>query len=161
MLESLLIAISLVTASGWWSSRRKFIRLRTETDRKGSREITEILPEVAHHAWLSMYSTLFSISVYPPFINESKDHDWGHQFTKLGDEYREKLHEAQRDWFEKYDANQLSPLNFAQEALTSFDKVLTKYRKEIETAHHNLMKQYEGKPMPVRDQNGFNWVRIW
>jgi len=108
-----------------------------------------------------MYSTLFSISIYPPFIDESKDQDWGYKFTQLGDEYREQLHEAQRDWFEKFKDDQLSPLDVAKEALASFDKVLTKYRKEIDVAHDHLMKDYEGQPMPIRDQNGFNWVKIW
>ena len=155
-----MLALIFVSTFGWWATRRKLTSLDAENTRRGAREIDEVLPEVAQSAWLAMHDTLFSISMYRPFLDDSDD-DWGDRWSQLGIEYRASLTEAQVKWFEKYQNTNLSPLEFAKAALTSFDEVLEKYRNEIDQAHSLLMKRYEGKTMPRRNQDGFNWVKIW
>ena len=155
-----MLALILVSTFGWWRTRRKLISLQAEDARRSAREMNEILPEIAQHAWLTMHSTLFSISIYPPFVNTSQDEDMEFH-NQLGNEYRESLHKATNKWLETFENNQFSPLEFAKAALASFDEALEKYRFEIDQAHDLMMKRYEGKAMPRRDQNGFNWVKIW
>ncbi len=121
-----------------------------------SREMDEVLPEIAHQAWIVMHSTLFSISMYPPFSDET-----GMEFTQLGNEYRDSLLEAEHKRSPFSRKTQLSPLDFAKAALSCFDEVLEKYRTEINLAHKRMMKRYEGETMPVRNQDGFNWVKLW
>lgn len=116
----------------------------------------EVLPEIAHQAWIVMHSTLFSISMYPPFSDET-----GMEFTQLGNEYRDSLLEAEHKRSPFSRKTQLSPLDFAKAALSCFDEVLEKYRTEINLAHKRMMKRYEGETMPVRNQDGFNWVKLW
>lgn len=157
----LLLSLLLITGLGWRSTRRKLSKHRQEIGRENSREMDEVLPEVAQGAWLTMYSTFFSISMYPPFLNKSGNGSWDETWTQLGIEYREALTEAQVKWFEKHQNTDLSPLEYAVGALTSFDEVLKKYRSEIDLAHSRMMKRYEGQTMPLRDQQGFNWVKIW
>ena len=156
-----MLALILISTFGWWVTWRKLSRLQKETNRINSREMDEVLPEVARHAWITMYSTYFSISMYRPFLDESDDDHWGDRWTQLGIEYRDSLTEAQVKWFEKYQNTNLSPLEYAVGALTSFDAVLNKYRTEIDLAHKTMMQRYEGETMPVRNQDGFNWVKIW
>ena len=155
-----MLALILVSTFGWWRTRRKLISLQAEDARRSAREMNEILPEIAQGAWLTMHTTLSSISIYPPFVNTSQDEDMEFH-NQLGNEYRESLHKATNKWLETFENNQLSPLEFAKAALTAYDEVLEKYRNEINQAHSLLMKRYEGKTMPHRDQNGFNWVKIW
>ena len=155
-----MLALILVSTFGWWTTRRKLTSLQAADARRSAREMDEVLPEIAQSAWITMHSTLFSISIYPPFVNTSQDEDTEFN-NQLGNEYRDSLHEAERKWLETFENNQLSPLEFAKAALASFDEALEKYRTEIDQAHSLLMKRYEGKAMPRRDQNGFNWVKIW
>ena len=154
-----MLALILISTFGWWTNRRKLTSLQAEDARRSAREMNETLPEIAHHAWVTMHDTLSSISIYPPFVNTSQDKDMEFH-NQLGNEYRESLHEAERKWLE-LDNNQLSPLEFAKAALTSYDEVFEKYRTAIDQAHSLMMKGYEGKTMPRRDQNGFNWEKIW
>ena len=158
----------LISTFGWWNSGRKLSSLRAENLRISSREMDEVLPEIAHQAWIVMHSTLFSISPYPPFGEEAegaegaKDQYWAAS-TRLGKEYFEALQEAERNWTSRYfsHAAELSPLDYSKAALSCFDEVLEKYRTEIDLAHKRMMKRYEGETMPVRNQDGFNWVKLW
>ena len=155
-----MLALILVSTFGWWRTRRKLISLQAEDARRSAREMNEILPEIAQGAWLTMHTTLSSISIYPPFVNTSPNEDMEFH-NQLGKKYRDSLDEVERKWLETFENNQLSPLEFAKAALTAYDEVLEKYRNGIDQAHSLMMKRYEGKTMPRRDQNGFNWVKIW
>ena len=160
MVKYFMLALIVVSTFGWWTTRRKLTSLQAEVARRGAPEIDEVLLTVAQSAWLTMHDTFSSISMYRPFLDDSDD-DWGDRWTQLGIEYRDSITEARVKWFEKYQNTNLSPLEFAKAALTSFDEVLEKYRNEIDQAHSLLMKRYEGKTMPRRNQDGFNWVKIW
>lgn len=155
-----MLALILISTLGWWTTRRKLTSLQAEDARRRAREMDEMLPEIAQQAWLTMHDTLFSISLYKPFLDDS-DNDWGDRWTQLGIEYRDSLKEAQVKWFQNYQNSNLSPLEFAKAALASFDEVLEKYRTEIDMAHDLMMKQFENLTMPRRNQDGFNWVKIW
>ena len=155
-----MLALILISTFGWRTNRRKLTSLQAEDAHRSAREMTEILPEIAHSAWGTMHDTFYSISIYPPFVNTSQDEDMEFH-NQLGRKYRDTLDEVERKWIETFHNNQLSPLEFAKAALTSYDEVLEKYRNEIDQAHSLMMKRYEGKTMPRRDQNGFNWVKIW
>jgi hypothetical protein len=122
--------------------------------------MTEVLPEVAHRALITMYSTLFSITDYVPFIKEDADHYFSTQYSDLGLEYRDALHQAMAGVV-PYDRSGMSPLEFAKASISAFDSVLARYKSDIDTAHEAMLRYYEGRPMPVRDQQGFNWVRLW
>lgn len=155
-MNKFLLIMFLISTFGWWTNRRKLSSLRAENLRMSSREMDEVLPEIAHQAWIVMHSTLFSISMYPPFSDET-----GMEFTQLGNEYRDSLLEAEHKRSPFSRKTQLSPLDFAKAALSCFDEVLEKYRTEINLAHKRMMKRYEGETMPVRNQDGFNWVKLW
>ena len=155
-----MLALILISTFGWWTNRRKLTSLQAADARRSAREMDEVLPEIAHYAWGTMHDTFYSISIYPPFVNTSQDEDMEF-YNPLGRKYRNSLDEVERKWLETFENNQLSPLEFAKAALTSYDEVLKKYRNEIDQAHSLMMNRYEGKTMPRRDQNGFNWVKIW
>ena len=155
-----MLALILVSTFGWWTTWRQLTSLQAEDSRRSLREINEVLPEIAQNVWGSMHDTFYSISIYPPFVNTSPNEDMEFH-NQLGKKYRDSLDEVERKCLETFENNQLSPLEFAKAALTAYDEVLEKYRNEINQAHSLLMKRYEGKTMPHRDQNGFNWVKIW
>jgi hypothetical protein len=155
-----MLALIFVSTFGWWTTRRKLTSLEAHNTRIWMREMNEVLPEIAQSAWVSMHDTFYSISIYPPFVNTSQDEDMEF-YNQLGKKYRNSLDEVQRKWIKTFEENQLSPLEFAKAALTSYDEVLEKYRTEIDQAHNLMMKRYEGKAMPRRNQDGFNWVKIW
>lgn len=155
------LTLFVICAVGWNASHRRLSREIAERSHEKNREMTEILPETASRAWLTMYSTFFSISLYPPFIDETKDHYWGPQFTALGEEYRDALHQAQKRWFQKSAEPDISPLEFAKAALSAHDDVLVRFGKEINLAHSAMMRRYENEAMPIRNQDGFDWVRLW
>lgn len=156
MLEFVLLGLLLIVSLGWWRTWKRLMAV----SHAPVREMTEILPEVARGAWTTMHSTLFSISAFAPFADESASDGWDASYTTLGLEYREALHACQRDWFERTEVG-LTPLEYGKGALAAFDGPLTKYRKQIDEAHARMMKHYGGRPMPIRDQNGFNWVKLW
>lgn len=161
MLLYVTISLFVICAIGWNNSHRRLSKEMADRSREKNREMTEILPETADRAWLTMYSTLFSISLYPPFIDETKDHYWGPQFTTIGEEYRNALHQGQKRWFQKSGEPDIAPLEFAKAALSAHDDVLLRFGREINEAHSAMMRRYENEAMPVRNQDGFNWVRLW
>ena len=122
--------------------------------------MTEVLPEVAKGAGITMLSTLFSISLYPPFSNGAHDY-FENEFSPLGVDFRQAVLESQQSWFKKMETNNMVPLVFAKEALSAFDDVFSKYSSEIDLAHDAMMKFYQDRPMPIRTQDGFNWVKLW
>ena len=107
-----------------------------------------------------MLSTLFSISLYPPFSNGAHDY-FENEFSPLGVDFRQAVLDSQQSWFKKMETNNMVPLVFAKEALSAFDDVFSKYSSEIDLAHDAMMKFYQDRPMPIRTQDGFNWVKLW
>lgn len=159
MSSHVLVLLSSFMATGWWLDHRRQKKALSERDRRAGREMTEILPEVAQAAWLTTYSTLCSISLYPPFSNGS-DNEFD-LFSPLGKKYRQAVHESQQRWFDRQDSTEMTPLVYAKEALSAFDEVFAKYSVEINLAHEAMMNYYQNRPMPIRNQDGFNWVRLW
>ena len=160
MSSYVLVLLSLILAAGWSIDHRRQKEAISERDRQAGREMTEILPEVAQHAAITTFSTLCSISLFPPFCNVSNS-NFGDDFTQLGVNFRKEVLESQQRWFTKLESTNAAPLLFAKVALSAFDDVLAKYSSEINHAHEAMMMYYQNRPMPVRNQDGFNWVRLW
>ena len=160
MFKIFLVVLLSVSVLGWTLTLRRLRKMQDEIHQRVSRELTDVLPEVADRAFLTMHDTLFSITGHAPFIKEGADHYFSTQYSDLGLEYREALHRVQKEFF-AVDKSGMSPIEFAKTALSAFDSVLAKYGNEIDNAHKEMMKFYEGGPMPRRDQNGFNWVKLW
>jgi hypothetical protein len=151
MVESLLVLLALVLLLGWQRSHKAYRAVLS----RPVPELRDSLLSVTQSAWVTTNDTLFTLSRFPPF----SDSAYGSP-TKIGVQYRDELYERSSAWLEIMEDFE-SPLSRGVAALTSFDSVLTKYSSQIAEAHRALMKHYEHKPMPVRNQDGFNWEKLW
>jgi len=153
-LKNLLIvvlSIVLLIFIGVW---RRTKRDLLDYQRRPSPDVFEDLDRGTDRAWLTMFSTLGSITRFPPFSDSpyGERNARGEQMISDLRDVVTTRHELEPD---------LPPLRRAQAVLHLYDDILERYATEIEAAYTAMMTHYEHRPLPRRNQDGFDYDRLW